>query len=608
MTQHFIEVDPESPEKVILKNWNKRFKEVYDSIPTASYRKKGDHYQFNLTWPTVLALKTTFKTDLEVGPEFRKWIDETYYNTIVPAMQLRSLLEVEGYEELLPHQRADALFLATAKKAVLANGLGTGKSRSAFAAVRVAYEQGNDVFPVFVACPNSTKIAWARDEIEAVWPGLKINVIDGTPAKKRKALEEKAHVYIINWEAIRTFSRLAPYGSESLKRCEACGGVDPTIKVTACEAHDKELNNIEFNTVIGDEIHRIKDPSAKVTRAFKAATGKAKYRFGLSGTPIADSPADYYSILNWLYPEAYPSKSKFIRRYCETVDEYYGPPSVVGILDKMKEEFFGSIDPFLRRMPKELILPFLPPIVRQRREVEMNPKQRKAYNQLRDTMIAELDSGDTVITTTPLTRLNRLQQFAAAYAEVEYIEVLDAKTNSMVEKAVVKLTEPSSTISAFMDDIEGFGDESVVVFAQSKQVINLLANRMTKAGIDYGLITGDQDPNERQMYMDAFQAGHIKFILCTIQAGGTGITLTKASVMVFLGRSYSNIDNTQAEGRGHRFGSQQHDSVYIIDYVTKDTVQEGVFDALEAKGNQLESILRDKETLMKHLKGEALVQ
>src|SRR5690606_33253018 len=157
---------------------------------------------------------------------------------------------------------------------------------------------------------------------------------------------------------------------------------------------------------------------------------------------------------------------------------------------------------------------------------------------------------------------------------------------------------------AVMDDIEGFGDESVVVFSASKQLINMLGKRMDKAGIRYGRITGDEDSIERQIHMDSFQQGKVQFILCTTGAGGTGITLTKASTAGYLGRPWSNIESEQSEGRNHRLGSEVHEKITYIDYVTTGTVQEAVFDSLFNKSVQLQTILRDANLIRKAMLNE----
>jgi SNF2 family DNA or RNA helicase len=597
------EIDEADPKKIKVTEFEWRFQEILKALPTSHWDKKISAWRFNLTWQTCLALKAELGDLLQAGPKLKQWMVDEYNNRILPAYTLRDKIEAEGYDRLFPHQRGDVQFLATAERAILANGLGSGKSQSAFSTIRYLFEHKDvNPFPVLIVCPNSTKYAW-KEEIEEVWPGLVVNVVDGSVTKRRKALTEQAHVYVINWESVRAHSRLLPYGSVALKKCPDHGGHDPKVTATTCEVHPKELNAINFQAVIGDEAHRIADPSTKVARAFKSATGDARFRIALTGTPIRSSPDDLFSILNWLMPDAYPSKVKYIDRFCISHPDAWGTLHISGIKKEMEQEFFSGLDPFLRRMPKELILPFLPPVLRSRRDVEMGSKQKKAYEQMRDQMLAELDD-DVITTSSALTKMMRMLQFASAYGEVEYRDVLNQDTGEWYEKAFVKLSDPSSTLDAFMEDLPDFGDESIVVFAVSKQLINMLSTRLSKAGIPHGMITGDQDAETRQMHMKAFQAGQTRIILCTIAAGGTGITLTKGRYGVFLQRSWSMIENTQAEGRVHRIGSQQHESIHIIDYVTAGSCQETVFKAVEAKGKNLEYILRDKELMKKYLKSE----
>lgn len=595
MKKQYIEIDEDSPNKIILKVWDRRFREVYGSIPTASYKRKQDIWHFNLTWQTCLALGNTLgSSGLEVGPNLTKWTADCYENLIKPAYDLRTKIDADGYESLYPHQRADVAFLSHVKRGILANDLGVGKTRSAISTLMRLHETGEKVFPALVVCPNSTKRGWGR-EFEEVWPGLKVVVVDGSMTQRRKQLAEPAHVYVMNWEAIAGHSRLMSYGSITLKRCEKCGGNNPKVTATTCEVHIKELNEMDFKVIIGDEIHRIMDPKTKTSRAFKAATGDAEFRIGMTATPIANDVSNIFSVLNWLHPEAYPSKTAFIDRYCETMPQEWGPSIIIGIKENRKQEFYNGLDPFMRRMTKDVILPFLPPIIREQREVILGKKQLDAYNAMRKSMISEIDTGIAVVATTPLQKATRLQQFATSYAEIEYMEVPDPQTNEMMEKAIVKLSEPSATLDAFMTDLDDFEGESVIVFAQSKQLLYLLAKRMDKAGISYGMITGDQNTEERQHHMDAFQAGQIPFILVTVQAGGTGITLTKASTMVYIQRPFSLINNEQSEGRGHRIGSEIHEFIRIIDYVAVGTVQEKVLEILESKNGNLQEILRDEE-------------
>ena len=168
------------------------------------------------------------------------------------------------------------------------------------------------------------------------------------------------------------------------------------------------------------------------------------------------------------------------------------------------------------------------------------------------------------------------------------------------------LAEPSCKVDAVMDDIkEGdFGDDSVAVAAVSRQLIELLSARMTKEGIAHGLITGAQTEDERTKAIDDFQSGKIKWILFTVQAGGVGVTLTTARRLIMLQRPWSLVDHKQALDRIHRIGSEIHDSVIIMDYVTEGTIEERVLQVLETKADNFEQIVRDKDKLLELLKDD----
>jgi SNF2 family DNA or RNA helicase len=127
---------------------------------------------------------------------------------------------------------------------------------------------------------------------------------------------------------------------------------------------------------------------------------------------------------------------------------------------------------------------------------------------------------------------------------------------------------------------------------------------MIKAKIPHGLITGAQDEDERQKAVDDFQSGKIKWILFTAQAGGVGITLTAARRLVMLQRPWSLVDYKQALDRVHRIGSEIHDSIVIMDYVTEGTIEERVIQVLDSKADNFEQIVRDKAQLAKMLRDD----
>lgn len=575
-----------------------RFKDLLMTVLGTKYRTKDKTWYAPFEWPTIVSLIGSFEGKLSFTDTLRDEVEALQQAAIYPALDIREKTDADGYEDLFSHQRADVEFLKIARRALLMNGMGSGKTRSAISTLQTMFEDGEDVFPILVVAPSATKYPWMK-EFDTVWPGLEVTVVDGTATKRRKQLETPAHVYIMNYEQMRMHSKLMPYGNQAMKKCTECGGQDPKVKTTACQVHEKELNRINFKSVVVDEIHRLKDGKSQSTRATKAAAGDADIRIAMSGTPIANTPEDLWSILNFLWPRSFSSKSRFIDRYLVVSQNTWGGMEVLGIKPNMQDEFFSIIDPITRRMPESYVLKHLPPSVYSTREVEMGAKQAKAYKDMAKNMMTELESG-MVMVESPLIKSMRLLQFASSYAEIIPNEDMTLEGDEDEEPKInLKLSDPSCKVDAIMEDIESgdFGDDSVVIFAVSRQLIELLSERMEKKGIEHGLITGNQSSYQKSVAIEEFQEGKTKYVLATVAAAGTGITLTKARIAVFLQRSWSNVIDKQAEARVRRIGSEIHDSILYIDYMTKDTIEPKVLQALREKDENLQSILRDDEVL-----------
>lgn len=550
---------------------------TYDARASAQSGTKVWHVP--LSWGSCKALRGVFRDRLEVGPLLAEWAWEEYRDRIEPCLQLRQALDADGDSRLYPFQRAGVAFMKFAKRCLLCDDMGTGKTVQTIMALQAieleAIEDGpgNSVFPILVVCPNAMKIPWAR-HFEEWWPGVETVVVSGSAAKRKKAIESGADVVIISWELTWRHSRLSPYGS---------------VRLTDAEKQTKELNRIDWGTVIADEAHKLKNPKSKQTRACWWLRRNARYRFGLTGTPLTNAIDTMWSALHFVDEASFPRRSAFIDRYCLSAFNAFGGLSIIGVRPEMAAEFFAIVDPMMRRMPKEVVLNQLPPKVYDRRYMEMGTKQGRAYDQMLDGMLAQLEDGDTIIAPTVLARLTRLIQFSSAYAEVDGDEV--------------RLTEPSNKLDALMDDLEALGDEPVVVFAQSRQLIELAAKRLDAAGISYRFVIGGQTDFERQQHVDDFQNGHARCILVTIAAGGVGLTLTRARIAIFLQRSWSLVDNSQAEARIHRIGSEHHENVLYIDYVSQGTVEEGQLAVLADKGHKFEEVVRDRDFIQRLMKG-----
>ena len=597
-----VELDSTNKHIVITAEW--RFKDLCKSLPGAKWNAKEQFWAVPLSWTSCLALRSTFKDTLEIGPRLTLWAQNEVTERITPSNAYRDLETLESdtsvppewNADLFPHQRAGVKYLSIARRALLADEPGLGKTAQAIRALKELHDKGEEVFPVLVVCPNTLKKNWKR-EFALWWPDPKVIVIKGSAAQRKAQFEDEYDVIVMNWESLRSHSKLAPYGSIALARCPDCGGHDERVTYNKCEVHNRELNQIDFKAVIADEVHRSKDPRAKSSRALLAASGNATIRFAMTGTPVANNVVDLWSILHWISPEEWPSKTRWVDRMVDTMINAFGGMMVLGVKAHMNAEFEATLHPRMRRMLKSRVLPWLPEMLFERKDIEMAPKQAKAYKQMRDSMITELEGG-YMTAPSALTQTIRLLQFASSSAEL----TVDETTG----ETKVKLVEPSCKVDALMDDIENedFGNDSVAVCAVSRQLIEILSRAMTAKKIPHGLITGAQNEDERQQAVDDFQSGKIKWILFTAQAGGVGITLTAARRLIMLQRPWSLIDHKQALDRVHRIGSEIHDSVVITDYVTEGSIEERVIQVLSTKADNFDAIVHDRAKLLELLKDD----
>lgn len=567
------------------------YNDLIKSIPGSNWSNPHRCWTIPLAWTACLASRAVFGAELEIGPDLQAWAIEERVRRVVPAMSMRDALDALGDEDLYPHQRAGVQYLATVERALLTDEPGTGKTAQVIRTLKALHERGDDPFPALVVCPNTVKRTWKR-EFEQWWPDVDVVVVDGSADKRRKQIDSGAEVTVVNWEALRVHSRLAPYGSLALKRCEACGG-SGAVREAQCQVHDKELNRIDYATVVSDEAHKMKDPKSQMSMALRGATGDARFRFALTGTPIANHAGELWSLLNWLDPQEWPSRTKWMERMLALSYNVWGGIEITGVKPEADAEFRAGVDPRMRRMTKEIVLPSLPPKVFERRDVPMHAKQERAYEQMLEEMAAALASG-VLLATNSLTKVTRLVQLASSFGDVEKLPDGEER---------LTLLEPSNKVDAFMDDLDDFEGQSVAVFAESRQLVELLSAAMRRKSIRHGLITGAQDGDTRQRTIEDFQHGDYRFVLCTIKAGGVGITLNKASIAVFIQRSWSSVDMSQAHDRVHRIGSDQHESILIVDYVTPDSIEEAQLWALKHKRDLLQEIVRDKDLLRKVLEG-----
>lgn len=476
-------------------------------------------------------------------------------------MSLQNLIESaqpEIPDWLLPFQEEDVKKLIDRKGILIGNEMGTGKTYEAIALDLIRRVDSTHTAPktLVIAPLTILETTWMR-KFNELAPHLRTIVID--PKARGKFLaalkEDDYDVFILHWDVLRIIKQ--------------------------------QLQQVIWFHIIADEAHRAKNRKAQQTRALKSL--RTQYRSALTGTPVMNKPQDLWSILNWLYKSSWPGFWKFYEAFVDYriiyphgYHEIKGPKN-----EKLLRENINSY--FVRRTKKE-VLKDLPDKYYTEIEVDLHPKQRRAYDQMKKEMIAWLETQDgtkPLAAPVVIAQLIRLQQFALAYADVIY----DMSPEGEIVSGSVRLTEPSSKVDALFQILEDNPDESIVIFSQFKQAIRLVETRLNKSGTRYVRITGDDDQADRVSAVDDFQGGKANIFLGTIGAGSEGITLTRSSTVIFLDRDWTPARNAQAEDRLHRIG--QKDAVQVIDIVSRNTVDRMRMQKLEMKKEWIRRMLDD---------------
>ena len=306
----------------------------------------------------------------------------------------------------------------------------------------------------------------------------------------------------------------------------------------------------EWDIVVADECHRIKNPKAQMSKALKRIT--TRYKLAMSGSIIMNHPEELFSQVNWLFPERYSRKwADWNDRFIDYVEGGYGRICVGVKLDKL-DELRQELGVFMvyRRKEDELDLP---PRTDEERRITMSPGQEKVYNELVAACVARLDDGSFVVADDGLPMLVKLRQIATG---------LDLVGNM----------KDSSKLDFAHDMIIDNEEGTYVVFSWFKAACSALAERLNDSGVPAGVITGDVSHQKRGPIIERFKAGELRVLCATIGTLGESQNLQVADNAVFLDRSWNPEDNAQAEDRIYRIGQER--PVTITHLIAANTVDE----------------------------------
>jgi SNF2 family DNA or RNA helicase len=345
----------------------------------------------------------------------------------------------------------------------------------------------------------------------------------------------------------------------------------------------------------------------------------------MSGTASGDKPWNLWSVLNWLWPSFYRSYWKFIDHYAvkEKVENADGAVYMQFVGVKNPEGLHKEMSPwFVRHLKREQCCPhhpegvmhWLPEKQYDRIWVELNPTQKKFYDQMRRHMVAWVgENEDTpLVASIVVAQLMRLSQFTLGTPEIvgkKWVWKADPDNpgqKKKVEVDDVRIYAPSSKIDAVKELIKDHQEEGkkFVLFSASKQACHIASEELGRAGITSEILSGDTKDSERRTMVERFVRGDFQVFIAVIQAAAEGIDgLQHATdTAIFLDRHWSTIKNMQAEDRLHRGG--QKNTVTIIDIMARGTLDFGRHQKLEAKWKWIKTILGDYNAQEKVLRGE----
>lgn len=341
------------------------------------------------------------------------------------------------------------------------------------------------------------------------------------------------------------------------------------------------IANRNWDFIWCDEGHRLKDKDSRWTvQIKKIPVSNPGGKHVSTGTGFINRPDEIWSPLNWLNREKFRGYHDFKNEFC-LIDDWDGYEKVVGTKPEKIAELRGIVDEYGVRRTLDEVMPHIRQPLFSAKDVELNPTQRKMYDELKAQLRTLDKNGSPIDSPNVLSLLQRCRQICVATPEVvsdEYDEKLDRRVTK------IRLREPSSKLDELMDIIDelrwdDYNKEPLVVFSNFVDPLNLLKVRFDVANakaaendrpLPYPYIwmqQADADNVRFDKWKVKFGSGNYRIFMSTLQLGGESINLTPARHVVFLDRSWSPKDNSQGIGRIRRPGQEGQPVVININAI-----------------------------------------
>lgn len=383
-----------------------------------------------------------------------------------------------------------------------------------------------------------------KNELEKFAPTLKVGLLHAAKSEREKILDN-----IDNYDVLLT-------------------------TYTTYKNDMDKYKNINFDYCIIDEAQNIKNPDAIITKAIKNVN--AKVRFALTGTPIENNLIELWSIFDFIMPGYLYNKSKF--------------KSIFVNNDKNIIELKKLIKPFILRRTKKEVITELPDKIEQKIIIDLEKEHKRAYKGYVNLITRKIkeNNQDSITVFSYLTKLRQL---------------------CLSPELMVKNYQGrNSKLDVLINIIKDSSNEKILVFSQFTKVLEVIGKRLNEENILYSYLDGKTSAKDRVKLVEEFNTNNNKVFLISLKAGGTGLNLTSANIVVHFDPWWNPAVEDQASDRAHRIG--QKNVVNVIKLIAKDTAEERVINLQETKKELIEDVINgnlDNSSTLKNLSKDDII-
>lgn len=400
--------------------------------------------------------------------------------------------------------------------------------------------------------------------------------------KDKKSIVITPTALIYNWKnELEKFAKTLKVGllhtskSEREKILDNIDNYDVLLTTYTTYKNDMDkYKNINFDYCIIDEAQNIKNPDAIITKAIKKIN--AKVRFALTGTPIENNLMELWSIFDFIMPGYLYNKSKFKSTFVNN--------------EKNIIELKNLIKPFILRRTKKEVITELPDKIEQKIIIDLEKEHKKAYKGYVNLITRKIkeNNQDNITVFSYLTKLRQL---------------------CLSPELMVKNYQGrNSKLDVLINIIKDSSDKKILVFSQFTKVLEVIGKRLNEENISYSYLDGKTSAKDRVKLVEEFNTNNNKVFLISLKAGGTGLNLTSANIVVHFDPWWNPAVEDQASDRAHRIG--QKNVVNVIKLIAKGTAEERVINLQETKKELIEDVINgnlDNSSTLKNLSKDDII-